>query len=123
MKSADKMAAELNSQVLAHSLHLSNGHTLIYRDLVLALGADPIRLPLQGNAADTALSVNDLDDFARFAQVLDGTGIRAEFSSTAEGLGLAADVRSRRGSNRGFSGTGVPHVVRPLARVFPLHRS
>ncbi len=82
MKPADKMAAELNAQVLAHTsvaqidtaaqtLSLSNGDTVAYRDLVLALGADPIRLPLAGNAADTVLSVNDLDDFAQFAQALD----------------------------------------------------
>jgi len=82
MKDAAKMAAELNAQVLAQTevtgidtaqrqLTLGNGSTLTYRDLVLALGADPIRLPLQGDAADTVLSVNDLDDFARFAEALD----------------------------------------------------
>ncbi len=82
MKDAAKMAAELNAQVLNHTevtgidtaarqLTLGNGSTLAYRDLVLALGADPIRLPLQGDAADTVLSVNDLDDFARFAEALD----------------------------------------------------
>ncbi|MEY4428339.1 MAG: hypothetical protein RLZZ182_1028 [Pseudomonadota bacterium] len=82
MKDAAKMAAELNAQVLAQTevtgidtaqrqLTLGNGSTLAYRDLVLALGADPIRLPLQGDAADTVLSVNDLDDFARFAEALD----------------------------------------------------
>lgn len=38
-----------------------------------ALGATPIRMPLQGDAADTVLSVNDLGDFARFTEVLDGT--------------------------------------------------
>lgn len=81
-KSADKMAEEAKLRVLAQTsvtavdtqartLHLSNGETLSYRDLVLALGADPIRLPLQGDAADTVLSVNDLDDFARFAEALD----------------------------------------------------
>ncbi len=82
MKDAAKMAAELNAQVLNHTevtgidttarrLTLGDGSTLTYRDLVLALGADPIRLPLQGDAADTVLSVNDLDDFARFAEALD----------------------------------------------------
>ncbi len=82
MKNAEKMAGEINAQVLANvgveaidtaarQLTLSNGDTLGYRDLVLALGADPIRIPLQGDAADTVLSVNDLDDFARFAEALD----------------------------------------------------
>jgi rubredoxin-NAD+ reductase len=82
MKPAEKMADELKAQVLpnvevtgvdtaARRLTLSNGQTLVYRDLVLALGADPIRVPLTGDAADTVLSVNDLDDFSRFAQALD----------------------------------------------------
>lgn len=81
-KSAEKMAEEVQLRVLAHTsvtsldtaartLTLSSGEVLPYRDLVLALGADPIRIPLQGDAADTVLSVNDLDDFARFAEQLE----------------------------------------------------
>ncbi len=84
MKPAEKMADELKAQVLAQTevtgidaasrtLSLSNGQTLVYRDLVLAPGADPIRLPLGGDAADTVLSVNDLADFARFAEALDAS--------------------------------------------------
>jgi rubredoxin-NAD+ reductase len=37
-----------------------------YGKLVLALGADPVRLPLAGNAAERVLSVNDLRDYAQF---------------------------------------------------------
>ena len=82
MKSAEKMADEVQLRVIANTeveavdtaartLTLSNGEVLPYRDLVLALGADTIRVPLQGDAADTVVSVNDLDDFARFADRLD----------------------------------------------------
>ncbi len=82
MKSAEKMAEEVQLRVLANTsvtaldttartLTLSSGEVLPYRDLVLALGADPIRIPLQGDAADTVVSVNDLGDFARFAELLD----------------------------------------------------
>ena len=39
---------------------------LPYRDLVLATGAQAVRLPLAGDAADRVLSVNSLDDFAAF---------------------------------------------------------
>lgn len=84
-KSAEKMADEVKLRVLARTsvtkvdtaarqLTLSSGEVLPYRDLVLALGADPIRLPLGGDAAGTVLSVNDLDDFARFAEALDTAG-------------------------------------------------
>jgi rubredoxin---NAD+ reductase len=37
-----------------------------YAQLVLALGADPIRPALAGNAAHQVLSVNDLNDYAEF---------------------------------------------------------
>jgi rubredoxin---NAD+ reductase len=82
MKPAEKMAEEVQLRVIANTavtglnttartLTLSSGEVLPYRDLVLALGADPIQLPLSGDAVDTVLSVNDLDDFARFASALD----------------------------------------------------
>jgi rubredoxin-NAD+ reductase len=72
---AAKMAADLDARVRTRSrvdaidkdarqLHL-NGETLHYSQLVLALGADPVRLDLAGDA-DAPLSVNDLDDYARF---------------------------------------------------------
>ncbi len=43
---------------------------IAYGTLVLALGADPIRLDLAGDAADQVLSVNDLEDYARFRDQL-----------------------------------------------------
>ncbi|MDO8351783.1 MAG: FAD-dependent oxidoreductase [Gallionella sp.] len=41
-----------------------------YDRLVLALGADPIRIPLQGDAAEAVLSVNDLSDYAQLRERL-----------------------------------------------------
>lgn len=43
-----------------------------YSQLVLATGAQPIRVPMAGNAADAVQSVNSLDDFARFHTQLTG---------------------------------------------------
>ena len=37
-----------------------------YRDLVLAWGAETVRVPLQGDAADLVFPINDLEDYARF---------------------------------------------------------
>jgi rubredoxin---NAD+ reductase len=37
-----------------------------YGDLVLALGASPIRVPLTGTGVQRVISVNDLQDYARF---------------------------------------------------------
>ena len=50
----------------------TNKGTLSYGKLVMALGADQIRLPLQGNAANEVLTVNDLEDYARFRQAITG---------------------------------------------------
>jgi rubredoxin-NAD+ reductase len=45
---------------------------LPYGKLVMALGADQIRLPLQGDAANEVLTVNDLEDYAQFRQAIAG---------------------------------------------------
>ena len=77
---AAKMAETLNVTLLAQSrveaidtaaqtlnVRSSAGlQTLTYRDLVLATGAQPIRVPVQGDAADAVVSINSLDDFAAF---------------------------------------------------------
>lgn len=44
--------------------------TLQYDKLVLALGADPICIPLQGDAANEVMSVNDLTDYAKLREAL-----------------------------------------------------
>ncbi|HUX90646.1 MAG TPA: FAD-dependent oxidoreductase [Gallionellaceae bacterium] len=82
MKDAAKMAAEVKIEVRPNSkvnaidplrkqLTVS-GEVLPYSKLVLALGADPIRLPVQGDGADAVLSVNDLDDYRRFREAVEG---------------------------------------------------
>lgn len=43
-----------------------------YGKLVLALGADQIRLPLQGDAVNEVLTVNDLEDYTAFRQAITG---------------------------------------------------
>ena len=78
----EKMASQFNLQILAHTdvtkidaaqktIETSQG-SISYSQLVLALGADPIRLPIEGNAADQILSINDWQDYADFRQALEG---------------------------------------------------
>ena len=45
---------------------------LPYGKLVMALGADQIRLALQGSAANEVITVNDLEDYARFRTAIEG---------------------------------------------------
>lgn len=135
MKSAEKMAEELRARVLprtrvtqvdaaAQTLTLDSGEVLRYRDLVLAVGADPIRLPLQGDAADAVLSVNDLDDFARFAQALDtaATGQPVQrvviLGGGLIGCEFANDLLAR-----GVVPTVVDVADRVLARLLPAEAS
>jgi rubredoxin-NAD+ reductase len=39
---------------------------VIYRDLVLAWGAETVRVPIEGDAGDCVFPINDLEDYARF---------------------------------------------------------
>lgn len=45
-----------------------------YRQLVLATGAQPIRVPVAGDAAEQVQSINSLDDFSAFHARLMGAG-------------------------------------------------
>jgi rubredoxin---NAD+ reductase len=111
MKDAAKMAAEVKVEVRPNSTVTSidpqlkqlvvNGVALQYSKLVLALGADTIRLPIQGNGADAVLSVNDLDDYRRFRAVVEdkkdivilGAGlIGCEFANDLAGSGYKVQV-------------------------------
>ena len=84
----------------AHRIDTSRG-PIGYGRLVLALGADPITLPLQGDAAERVLSVNDLRDYATFRTALEsgrrvviiGAGlIGCEFANDLAGAGFTVDV-------------------------------
>lgn len=135
MKPAEKMADEVKARVLAHTevtavdataqtVTLSSGEVLPYRDLVLALGADPIRLPLKGNAADTVLSVNDLDDFARFAQALDTAAAGQAVQRVAIlGAGLIGCEFANDLLARGIAPTVLDLADRALARLLPAEAS
>ncbi len=77
------------------------GETLRYRALVLALGADPIQIPLAGDGAQDVLSINDLGDYARFRARLEGSQrvaimgaglIGCEFANDLAGSGIHVDV-------------------------------
>ena len=77
---AEGMATQLDINILAdtdvtaidaatQTLQTSKG-ALSYAKLVLALGADQIRLPLEGSAANEVLTVNDLEDYAKFRSAI-----------------------------------------------------
>lgn len=105
-------SAQLNATVLAgrevasidpasHTLLMTDGERLAWSKLVLAAGADPIRLPIDGDGAPSVLSVNDLSDYARFREVADrarhvtilgGGLIGCEFANDLRISGREVDV-------------------------------
>jgi len=80
-KMAENLKADVwsNTKVLkidsqAHSLEVErNGQieTVSYDRLVLANGANTINAPIEGDAADRVLSVNDLEDYREFREQLE----------------------------------------------------
>ncbi|EPA96317.1 MULTISPECIES: NAD(P)/FAD-dependent oxidoreductase [Pseudomonas] len=70
------MAEQLKAEVRTHTRisGIDPGHkrlwigeeAVIYRDLVLAWGAETVRVPIEGDAGDCVFPINDLEDYARF---------------------------------------------------------
>jgi rubredoxin---NAD+ reductase len=85
-----------------------------YAKLIFALGADPIRLPLAGNAADEVLSVNDIADYARFrARVADKKHL-AIIGAGLIGCEFANDL-----ANAGYKVTIIDPTAHPLSSLLP----
>ncbi|MCW5576910.1 MAG: FAD-dependent oxidoreductase [Burkholderiales bacterium] len=124
LNTPEQMAAQLNAAVRvktrvdavdtgACTLRIGN-ETLRYSKLVLALGADQIRLPIAGDAAADIMTVNDLDDYAGFRAAIAGKKrvtiigaglIGCEFANDLAAAGFAVDV--------------VDIAARPLGRLLP----
>lgn len=129
MKPAEKMASELKADVragvsvsridtAARTVTTDDGVAIAYRDLVLALGADPIRPALAGDAADAVCAVNDLDDYAHFAGELEGAKSVAILGAGLIGCEFANDLL-----HRGITPTVLDVADRPLSRLLPADAS
>ena len=125
MKPVEKMIEELGAVVRARTeaaridtasqtVHCVDGTSIAYRDLVLAIGADPIRLPLAGDGAADVLSVNDLDDYARFAERLHGVKSVAVLGAGLIGCEFANDLLAR-----GIAPTLIDPAAGALSRLLP----
>ena len=70
------MAEQLKAEVRTHTRvsGIDPGHkrlwigeeAVVYRDLILAWGAETVRVPVEGDAAELIFPINDLEDYARF---------------------------------------------------------
>jgi rubredoxin---NAD+ reductase len=124
-QSAEAMAGQLGARILthhrveavdteAHTLRLDDGETLGYDRLVLAVGAEPIRLSYEGDGADAVMSVNNRQDYARFREAIETVKRVALIGPGLIGCEFANDLR---GSDREVDVIG-PDTA-PLGRLVP----
>jgi rubredoxin-NAD+ reductase len=105
-----------------------------YSQLVLATGAQPIRVPLAGDAADQVQSINSLDDFSAFhARLTSGSSYENESASEpAErprkhvlimGAGLIGCEFANDLAATGYRVSVVDPAAGPIAALLPAHAS
>lgn len=88
--------------------------TLTYDQLVLATGASVINPPLLGNAVDHILSVNDLEDYSRFCEVIAQKNKIAILGAGLVGCEFANDL-----INTGHEVHVIDPAFYPLQRLLP----
>ena len=117
---ADQLRAEIRTHTRLESLETVgkrvhvDGESLEYAGLVLAIGADPIRLPLEGDAGDSVLSVNELDDYVRFRQAIEGRRRVAILGAGLIGCEFANDLVAS-----GYEVDVIDPAPSPLGRLMP----
>lgn len=85
-----------------------------YSKLILALGAAPIRLPFEGDAAADVLSVNDLQDYREFRARLESCRRVTIIGNGLIGCEFANDLASR-----GYEVSVVGLTAWPMDRLLP----
>ncbi|MCG6577172.1 FAD-dependent oxidoreductase [Pseudomonas sp. AF32] len=114
------MAEQLKAEVRTHTRisGIDPGHKRLwigeeavnYRDLILAWGAETVRVPVQGDAADLIFPINDLEDYARF---------RAAAAGKRRVLLLGAGLIGCEFANDLILGGYEVHLVAPCEQVMP----
>lgn len=128
---AAKMSAQLNITILAHTTvsHIDvAGHQLHlvqqddtktvqpYSQLVVAVGADPIRLPIDGDGATDVHVVNSLLDYRTFR---DNLSLRTEKRVLLLGAGLIGCEFANDLKATGHDVVVVDIAPQPLGRLLP----
>lgn len=121
---AEKMATQLKLDLRAGRVVeaidrqdkavLTTGGPIFYDRLVLALGADPIRPPIDGDAAHRAMAVNSIDHYREFREKLpDGARVLI-MGSGLVGTEFANDLAAS-----GYRPVVVDMLGHPLAQLVP----
>jgi rubredoxin-NAD+ reductase len=123
-KTAGQMADELNIEIWPHchakqidaeqhQLHTAKG-VIKYRQLVLATGASPVKLPLPAATAGLVWSVNDLTDYQNFLQQSLGKQKITVLGAGLVGIEYANDLAAA-----GFQVSVIALEQQPLAQLLP----
>lgn len=120
MATAGAMAEQLTAEIRTHTrvTRLDPTHRRVwignepvpYRDLVLAWGAQTIRVPVEGDAADAVYPINDLHDYGRF---------RAAAAGKRRVLILGAGLIGCEFANDLLQGGHEVDLVAPSEQVMP----
>lgn len=119
-KFAEQQKVELIPNATVHTVDAtgrkvtSTAGDFSYDNLVLALGADTIKLPIEGDGAADVISVNDLTDYAAFRKLLDGKKEVAVLGAGLIGCEFANDLLKAD-----IHTTVFDLADRPLARLLP----
>ena len=121
---AKNMVEQINLTLLAHAELKSidtaaqevdtNLGRYRYSRLVLALGADPVRLPFGGDAAEQIVSVNDLADYSAFRNKVASAKQVVVIGAGLIGCEFANDLLAA-----GITPTVVDPMAYPLAALLP----
>ena len=129
---AEKMAAQLNLRIEKHTwvkqlntekreLYLENQEQKSvqpYSKLILAVGANPIRLAISGDASDEIHVVNSLTDYRTFRENLSKS---ADKRVVILGAGLIGCEFANDLQNTGHQATVIDLAPQPLGRLLPSH--
>ncbi len=129
---AEKMSAQLNMRIETHTwvkeirseqhqlLLEKEGQTstLDYAKLILAIGANPIRLAIAGDGSDDIHVVNSLSDYKLFRENLDK---RQDKRVVILGAGLIGCEFANDLQHTGHFATVIDLASQPLGRLLPAH--
>lgn len=129
---AEKMAAQLNMRIETQTwvkYIQAESHTLIlekdgqsttqpYSKLILAVGANPIRLAIAGDGSDDIHVVNSLIDYRQFRNNLDQS---IDKKVVILGAGLIGCEFANDLQNTGHQVTVIDLAPQPLGRLLPAH--
>lgn len=129
---AEKMRTQLNMTIkthtwvksidaTAHTLQLEHNNNIseqAYSKLILAVGANPIRLAISGDGANDIYVVNNLNDYKAFRERLD---LRTDKRVLILGAGLIGCEFANDLQNTEHQVTVVDLAPQPLGRLLPTH--